>query len=151
MSLDTHPLVTIHTDGACSGNPGPGGWAALLECDGQRLELSGGETQTTNNRMELQAAIMALQALKRPCRITLVSDSTYLVDAFRLDWIGRWQRNSWRTSRGAPVENTDLWHELIALTSNHRVEFRKTKGHAGDQRNEFCDRLARAAIPAVSS
>lgn len=141
--------VEIYTDGACSGNPGPGGWAAILLYGERRLELSGYEPLTTNNRMELTAAIAGLRALKEPCRVVLYSDSAYLVNAFRQNWLASWQRNGWRTSKKEPVENQDLWQELLALTRTHQVEWAKVKGHAGHALNERCDELARTAIQAA--
>lgn len=141
--------VEIYTDGACSGNPGPGGWAAILVYGDKRRELSGYEPNTTNNRMELTAAIAGLQALKEPCRVVLYADSAYLVNAFRQNWLGTWQRNGWRTSKKEPVENQDLWQELLALTRRHQVEWAKVQGHAGHEWNERCDELARAAIAAA--
>lgn len=140
--------VQIYTDGACSGNPGPGGWAAILVYGDKRRELSGFAPHTTNNRMELTAAVEALRALKEPCIVDLYSDSAYLVNAFRQGWLEKWQRNGWRTSQKEPVENQDLWQELLALTRRHRVEWRKVEGHAGVELNERCDQLARAAIAA---
>jgi ribonuclease HI len=137
--------VVIHTDGACSGNPGPGGWAAVLSWRGVERELSGGEPMTTNNRMELMAAIAALEALKRPSRVILVSDSAYLRSGIT-GWIEGWKRNGWRTADRKPVKNEDLWRRLDAARAPHRVEWRWTKGHAGHAENERVDRLARAAI-----
>lgn len=138
--------VTIHTDGACSGNPGPGGWAAILQVGGHEKELSGFEPLTTNQRMELTAAREALAALKYPCRVRLYSDSAYLVNAFRQDWVGRWERNGWRNAQKDPVENQDLWHELLRLGRIHSIEWIKVAGHAADELNNRCDELARAAI-----
>lgn len=139
--------VTIYTDGACSGNPGPGGWAAILLYKGQRKELWGSSAHTTNQRMELTAAVEALRALKEPCRVTLYSDSAYLVNCFRQRWYERWQQNGWKNSKGEPVENRDLWEALLALTRQHDVTFVKVKGHADDPLNNRCDALAVAAIP----
>ncbi len=138
--------VEIYTDGACSGNPGPGGWGAVLIYGDKRRELTGYEPVTTNNRMELAAAIGALRALKEPCRVVLYSDSAYLVNAFRQDWLGKWQRNGWLNSKKEPVENQDLWQELLVLSRHHQVEWTKVKGHAGHELNERCDELARSAI-----
>lgn len=138
--------VTIYTDGACSGNPGPGGWAALLQYGGHEKVVSGGEPLTTNNRMELMAAIEALRALKQPCRVTLHTDSAYLHKAFTAGWIQKWQRNGWKTSSKKPVENQDLWRELLKLTERHQVEWVKVKGHADDERNNRVDGLAVAAM-----
>ena len=137
--------VTIYTDGACSGNPGPGGWAAILSMNQLKKELSGAEKETTNNRMELTAAIMALSALKKPCRVELFSDSAYLVNAFNNNWIKNWQKNGWRNSQKKTVENKDLWEKLIKLTTNHEVTFVKVKGHADNEWNNLCDKLAVAA------
>lgn len=136
--------VTLYTDGACLGNPGPGGWAALLEYGRHAKELSGGAAATTNNRMELAAVIEGLKALKEPCRVTVYSDSAYVVNAFRQGWIDRWQQGGWRTSRNDPVENQDLWRELVDLVRRHDVQWRKVKGHADDERNNRCDALARS-------
>ena len=134
--------VIIYTDGACSGNPGPGGWAALLKFGDQERELSGGEARTTNNRMEMLAAIEALQALKEPCRIALHTDSAYLQKAFTEGWLTRWQRNGWKTASKKPVENQDLWQQLLRLTDHHAVSWVKVKGHADDVYNNRVDRLA---------
>ncbi len=141
-------VVEIHTDGACSGNPGPGGWGAILVWRGQEKELSGGEDATTNNRMELMAAIAALEALKRPSRVTLWTDSNYLKGGITA-WIDGWKRNGWRTSDRKPVKNRDLWERLDAAADRHRVDWRWLKGHAGDPRNERADLLARQALQAV--
>lgn len=140
--------VTIYTDGACSGNPGPGGWAAILRYGDHGKELSGGDRATTNNKMELTAAIKALEALKRPCGVVLYSDSSYLINAFRQNWVGKWQKNGWRAKGGHAVKNQDLWQQLIALMAEHDVQLRKVKGHSGDEYNERCDELAKAAVPA---
>lgn len=139
--------VIIYTDGACSGNPGPGGWGCLLLYGEEKRELCGGEPLTTNQRMELQAAIAALQALKQPCQVQLYSDSAYLVNAFRQKWLEKWQKNGWKNSKKEPVVNQDQWQELLRLTAIHQIEWLKVKGHHGDQYNERCDELARAAIP----
>lgn len=136
----------IYTDGACSGNPGPGGWAAVLRTGGHRREISGREPHTTNQRMELTAAARALGTLKYPCRVTLYSDSAYLVNAFRQDWLSRWERNGWRNAQKEPVDNQDLWLELLRLSKIHDVTWLKVSGHSGDEMNERCDALARAAI-----
>ncbi|GEA16505.1 ribonuclease H [Moorella sp. E308F] len=138
--------VTIYTDGACSGNPGPGGWGAVLIYGDKRKEISGAEAHTTNQRMEISAAIAALKALKEPCRVLLYSDSAYLVNAFRQGWLDRWQRNGWLTAKKEPVENQDLWRELLQLASRHQVEWLKVKGHSDNAENNRCDELARAAI-----
>ena len=134
--------VVIYTDGACSGNPGPGGWGAILSASGVTKEMSGGEPLTTNNRMELMAVIQALSALKRPCEVDLYSDSAYVVNAFNQNWIVGWQRNGWRNSAKAEVANIDLWKQLLDLTSTHKVNFIKVKGHADNEFNNRCDKLA---------
>lgn len=141
--------VTIYTDGACSGNPGPGGWGAVLIYGDKRKEISGGEPSTTNQRMEITAAISALRALKEPCRVHLYSDSAYLVNAFRQGWLANWQRNGWLTAKKQPVENQDLWRELLRVASRHQVEWLKVKGHSDNPENNRCDELARAAIAAL--
>ena len=141
--------VTIYTDGACSGNPGPGGWGALLIWRGVEKELSGTEAHTTNNRMEMLAAIRALQSLKRPMPVTLVTDSTYLKDGIT-KWIGGWKKNGWKTAAKKPVKNQDLWQELDAALKDHQVEWRWVKGHAGHPENERVDQLAQDAAKALS-
>lgn len=146
MEQKTH--VTIYTDGACSGNPGPGGWGAILEYGKNRLELSGYEERTTNNRMELTAPITALERLKRPCSVTLYSDSAYLINAFNNRWLDSWQRHGWLKSDKKPVENQDLWKKLLELCDVHTVNWVKVKGHADNEGNNRCDQLARAAIKA---
>ncbi len=133
--------VVIYTDGACSGNPGPGGWGAILMFNGVERELSGGEPATTNNRMELMAAISALEALKRPCDVTLTTDSVYVRDGIT-KWIHGWQRNGWRTADKKPVKNAELWQELLDAARPHRVAWRWVKGHAGHAENERADKLA---------
>lgn len=138
--------VEIYTDGACSGNPGPGGWGVVLLYRGHRRELSGGEPHTTNQRMELTAAIEGLKALKHPCRVRLYSDSAYLVNAFNQKWLERWEKNGWQTVKKTPVENRDLWEQLYALTKIHRVSWIKVPGHAGNKENEYCDKLANEAM-----
>ena len=138
--------VTIYTDGACSGNPGPGGWGAVLMYGEHRKEISGGDAHTTNNRMELTGPIEALELLKQPCKVRLYSDSAYLVNAFKQHWIANWQRNCWQTSQKKPVENKELWQRLLELCRTHEVEFIKVKGHADNAENNRCDELARAAI-----
>lgn len=136
--------VLIFADGACSGNPGPGGWGAVLSCPalGMEKELSGAEKATTNNRMELTAVIEALRALKRPCRVTVTTDSRYVVDAFRAGWIANWQRNGWRTAGKQPVKNEKLWRALLDVMRPHRVVWKWIKGHAGNAENERADSLA---------
>ena len=141
--------VIIYTDGACSGNPGPGGWAAVLTFGPHRREISGGDKHTTNNRMELTGPIEALKLLNEPCAVKLYSDSAYLCNAFNQHWIDGWQKNGWLTASKKPVENQELWRELIALTHTHTVNFIKVKGHANVRENERCDALARAAIKQI--
>ena len=133
--------VTIHTDGACHGNPGPGGWAAILQFGPHTRELSGGAPATTNNRMELQAAIEALTALKEPCEIDFFTDSEYLRQGVS-GWIWNWKRNGWRTAAKQPVKNRDLWERLAELADKHQVDFRRVKGHSGIELNDRVDRLA---------
>jgi ribonuclease HI len=143
--------VSLYTDGACSGNPGPGGWAALLESGSHRRELSGGEAATTNNRMELRAVIEGLEALRQPSKVAVYTDSAYIANAFAQGWVKNWQRNGWRTAGKQPVKNRDLWERLIELTKQHDVRFIKVKGHADDERNNLVDRLAVAEIDKVRS
>ena len=137
--------VTLYTDGACSGNPGPGGWGAILVCGEHKKELSGGEPSTTNNRMELLAAIYALEQLKYPCAVTLTTDSKYLCDAITKGWATQWKRNGWRRSNKEPAANPDLWERLLSLLSIHKVEFVWVKGHNGHPFNERCDEMATQA------
>lgn len=139
--------ITLYTDGACSGNPGAGGWGAVLLFGDHKRELSGGEENTTNNRMELMAVIKGLSAVKYPCEVEIYSDSAYVVNAFLQNWLADWEKNSWRKADNKPVLNADLWQELLALTRKHTVTFRKVKGHADNELNNRCDALARAAIP----
>ncbi len=139
MALKT---VEIFTDGACSGNPGPGGWGAVLRYNGIVKELSGGEARTTNNRMELSAVIAALSALKEPCRVILTSDSKYVTDGVTKGWAVGWRARGWKKSDGNPALNPDLWQKLLELLEQHRVEFVWVKGHAGHPENERCDALA---------
>ena len=141
--------VDIYTDGACSGNPGDGGWAAILFYKKFRREASGGEHDTTNNRMELMAIIKGLKLLKEPCDVTVYSDSTYCVDAFLQGWVYSWQRNGWRTASKDEVKNVDLWKELLSVMRPHNVTFVKVKGHSDNEHNNRCDELARAAIKAL--
>lgn len=136
--------VQIFTDGACKGNPGPGGWGAVIRMGEREKDLSGGEALSTNNRMELMGAIRALQALKRPCRVTLTTDSRYVMDGLT-KWIHGWLKNGWRTADRKPVKNADLWQELLAAAKPHRLEWKWVKGHAGHVDNERADRLASAA------
>ncbi|MEE2980790.1 MAG: ribonuclease HI [Pseudomonadota bacterium] len=138
--------VEIHTDGACSGNPGPGGWGAVLRYQGKSRELSGGEVETTNNRMEMMAAIQALEALTRPTTVNLHTDSTYLRDGIT-SWIHRWKANGWKTAAKKPVKNVDLWQRLEAALADHHIKWHWVKGHAGDPGNERADALATGAIP----
>jgi ribonuclease HI len=138
--------VTIYTDGACKGNPGPGGWGALMIAGENRRELCGGEINTTNNRMELTAAIEALRALKRPTRVRLFTDSRYVMQGIET-WIHGWKKNGWRTSDKKPVKNMDLWQTLDALASQQQIEWRWVKGHSGDPGNERADALSNAGIP----
>lgn len=142
-------LITIHTDGACSGNPGPGGWGAVLEWRGHEKELSGAEAETTNNRMELMAAIQALEALKRPSKVRLVTDSIYVRDGVT-KWIHGWKKNGWKTSAKKPVKNEDLWRRLDEAATRHDVSWEWVKGHAGHPENERADALARAAIETLT-
>lgn len=141
--------VDIYTDGACSGNPGPGGWAAILMYGRHRKELSGAEADTTNQRMELRAAVEGLKALRRPVRVRLHSDSAYLINAFSQGWIERWQRNGWQTAAKKPVSNKDLWQQLLQAAAPHEVEWVKVKGHADDEWNNRADALARAAVESL--
>jgi ribonuclease HI len=138
--------VTIYTDGACSGNPGPGGWGVVLLYKGNEKRLSGYEADTTNNRMEMTAVLEALTALKEPCKVTLYTDSAYIHNAFEKGWVDRWLANGWKTAAKKPVENQDLWQGILKLLEKHTVVWRKVKGHAGDKYNEACDQLARQAI-----
>lgn len=136
--------VELFTDGACKGNPGPGGWGVVIRSGAREKELSGGECDTTNNRMELMAAIRGLEALKRPCRVQLYTDSNYVRDGIT-KWIHGWRRNGWKTADRKPVKNVDLWQELLAAAEPHRVEWHWVKGHAGHPDNERADALACAA------
>jgi ribonuclease HI len=137
--------VTIYTDGACSGNPGPGGWGAILISGEHRKELNGGEAETTNNRMELTAAIEALNALKRPCSVALYTDSVYVRDGIT-KWIHGWRRNGWRTADKKPVKNAELWQALEQALKRHKVDWHWVKGHAGHPENERADELAREGL-----
>ena len=138
--------VTIYTDGACSGNPGPGGWGAILMYKEKKLELSGFEAHTTNNRMELLAPIEALSRLKEPCEVDLYSDSAYLTNAFLQNWLGNWVRRGWIKSDKKPVENRDLWEMLLKLADIHKISWHKVKGHADNPFNNRCDELATGEI-----
>jgi ribonuclease HI len=142
--------VIVHSDGACRGNPGPGGWAAVLEYGAHRKELSGGSPATTNNRMELQAAIEALDSLREPCEIEFFTDSRYVQNGVSA-WIWGWKRNGWRTKAGQPVKNADLWRALDTAASRHKVKWQWLKGHAGHEGNERCDALANAAIDRIQA
>lgn len=146
MAKPEQQTVEIFCDGACSGNPGPGGYGAILRYGSHQKEISGGARETTNNRMELSAAIEALRLLTRPCDVTVTTDSQYLVKGIT-EWIGGWQRNGWRNSKKEPVVNRDLWEELLGVAKKHRVQWRWVRGHAGHAENERCDQLAREAIP----
>ena len=141
------PLVEIFTDGACKGNPGPGGWGAILRSGGKERELSGGENPSTNNRMELMAAIEALNALTKPCRVSLTTDSNYVRDGIT-KWIHGWRRNGWKTADRKPVKNAELWQALLDAAAPHRVEWHWVKGHAGHPENDRADALACAAAEA---
>lgn len=140
--------VVIHSDGGCHGNPGPGGWSAILEYGAHRRELSGGVPATTNNRMELQAAIEALSALKEPCEVEFYTDSEYVKNGVS-GWLSNWKRNGWRTKAKKPVKNDDLWRALDSCTSKHQVSWHWLKGHAGHAGNERCDQLANAEIERI--
>ena len=146
MARPDDQTVEIFCDGACSGNPGPGGYGAILRYGGRVKELSGGAKDTTNNRMEMTAAIEALRQLKRPCRVLITTDSQYLVKGMT-EWIEGWQRKGWRNSKREPVVNKDLWELLLALTKPHTVQWNWVRGHAGHVENERCDQLAREGIP----
>ncbi len=143
--------IEIYTDGACSGNPGPGGWAAILTAQGVEKVISGGALSTTNNRMELTAALEALKCLKRPCSVHLYSDSAYLVSAFVKGWLAHWQKNGWRNAAGDPVSNPDLWQALLQTATPHKIEWIKVKGHADHVYNNRCDQLAVAEIKKIRS
>ena len=134
--------VTLYTDGACSGNPGPGGWAAILECAGVSRELSGGEKETTNNRMELTAVIVGLETLRRPCHVELYSDSRYVVDGLSKGWAESWRKNGWRKKDKKPALNPDLWERLLQQTARHEVSLHWVRGHADNEKNNRCDALA---------
>lgn len=142
--METHTCyqVQMYTDGACSGNPGPGGWGTILRCNGRERELCGGAADTTNNRMELTAVIRGLQALKKPCRVEIYTDSKYVVDGIAKGWARSWQANGWRKKDKKPALNPELWGELLALLEVHEVRFVWIKGHAGHPENERCDAMA---------
>ena len=135
-------FVELFTDGACSGNPGKGGWGAILRYEGHEKELCGGEAETTNNRMELTAVIRGLEALKEPCHVRLTSDSKYVIDAIDKGWVYSWQRNGWRKADKKPALNVDLWEQLLPLLSRHQVDLVWVKGHQGHPENERCDKMA---------
>jgi ribonuclease HI len=139
-------IVVIYTDGACSGNPGPGGWGSVLLFNGHRKELSGGESETTNNRMEMMAVIVSLETLKRPCKILLHTDSTYVMKGMT-EWLEGWKARNWKTAARKPVKNVDLWQRLDDAIARHRVDWKWVKGHSGVPENERADELARNAIP----
>lgn len=141
--------VEIYTDGACLGNPGPGGWAAILEWGGHRRELSGADAATTNNRMELSAAIAGLKALRKSCDVVLYTDSRYVKQGMT-EWLPGWQRKGWRTASGKPVENRDLWEQLVAAAEPHRISWKWVRGHNGVPGNERADQLARAAAEQIA-
>lgn len=143
--------VDIYTDGACSGNPGVGGWAAMLIYGGHVKEISGAEADTTNNRMELTAIIRAVQALKEKCLLTIYSDSAYSLNPFLEGWIYDWQSNGWRTKGKSDVKNVDLWQQVVSALKGHKVEWKKVKGHADNVNNNRCDKLARDAIVKFSN
>ncbi len=145
----TNEIVEIFTDGACSGNPGPGGWGAILRYKGVEKELSGAEALTTNNRMEMLAAIMALESLKRPSQVKLTTDSEYVKKGIT-EWIKGWQARGWKTADKKPVKNADLWQRLLAATTPHDISWHWVRGHTGHSENERCDALARNAIIALS-
>ena len=134
--------VTLYTDGACSGNPGPGGWGAILSYNGVEKELSGGDANTTNNRMELLAVISGLEALKEPCRVELYSDSKYVIDGLSKGWAASWRKNGWRKADKKPALNPDLWEKLLNLTEKHELSYHWVKGHADNPYNNRCDQLA---------
>jgi ribonuclease H len=138
--------VTVYTDGACSGNPGPGGWGAILMYNENKKEISGAEKETTNNIMEITAVLEALKLLKEECEVKIYSDSAYVVNAFNQGWIYNWRKNNWKTANKEPVKNKELWEKLYELTQKHKVEFIKVKGHSDNEYNNRCDYLATSAI-----
>lgn len=141
--------VTIYTDGACSGNPGPGGWGAILMYNGTSKEISGASKDTTNNIMEITAVLEALKLLKEECEVKVYSDSAYVVNAFNQGWIYNWKKNNWKTASKDPVKNKELWEELYSLVQKHKVEFIKVKGHSDNEYNNRCDFLATSAIKTI--
>ena len=142
MTIKPKPEVLMYTDGACSGNPGPGGWGVLLEWNGKSKELSGGEAQTTNNRMEMKAIIEGLKALNKPCKVTICSDSALIINAFKDNWIDGWIKRGWKKADKKPVENQDLWQEMLDQTDRHVIIWKKVKGHSTDAKNNRVDELA---------
>ena len=142
MTIKPKPDVLMYTDGACSGNPGPGGWGVLLEWNGNSKELSGGEAKTTNNRMEMKAIIEGLKALTKPCKVTICSDSALIINAFKDNWIDGWIKRGWKKADKKPVENQDLWHEMLKEADRHVIVWKKVKGHSTDARNNRVDELA---------
>lgn len=142
--------ITIYTDGACSGNPGPGGWGAILIYGNNKKEISGNSSNTTNNIMELTAVIESLKLLKRPCKVSLYSDSAYVINAFNQKWIYGWLKNNWKTSSKEPVKNKELWQELYNLTKVHDITFIKVKGHSDNEFNNRCDEMARKETAKVN-
>jgi ribonuclease HI len=134
--------VELYSDGACSGNPGPGGWGAILRFKGAEKELSGGEKETTNNRMELMGVIAGLESLKEPCQVNIFTDSQYIANAFLKSWLESWQKNGWKTAAKKPVKNRELWERLLVQASRHNLAWNWIRGHAGHPENERCDRLA---------
>ena len=143
--------VTIYTDGACSGNPGPGGWGCILMYNQHKKESSGGAADTTNNRMEITAALEALKLLKEPCQVDLYTDSAYLCNALEKRWLETWSKNGWKTASKSNVENQDLWKDLLIQLQRHDVQFHKVKGHADNEFNNRCDKLARDAVQKIVS
>ena len=141
--------VILYTDGACSGNPGPGGWGSILVYKGKEKVMSGGMNETTNNRMEILAVIEGLKCLKEPCKVEIYSDSAYVVNTFLQGWLANWIKNDWKTSSNKQVQNVDLWKELIALLNKHEVHWNKVKGHADNELNNRCDALARGEIDKI--
>ena len=148
LQSEGRPVVEIFCDGACSGNPGPGGYGAILRCNGHEKDISGSEPLTTNNRMELTGAIAALRSLTRPCHVVITTDSQYLVKGMT-EWIAGWQRKGWQSSKKEPVLNRDLWEELLVFAGQHLIEWRWVRGHNGHVENERCDSLAREAIASM--
>lgn len=149
--MSKKPEVIVYTDGACSGNPGPGGWGAILKWNGKEKELSGGAPQTTNNRMEMQAVIEALRALNKPCLVKIHSDSALIINAFTQGWIDNWQKKGWRKADKKPVENKELWQAMLKAMNPHEVKWVKVKGHSGIELNERADQLAVAASQRIQN